>query len=180
MTLDPHKWLSVPMACGMYLARSWEALTQAFSVSTSYMPSASVEHHDAYIHSLQWSRRFIGLKLFMALATDGLPGYQAMIQRQLELGTYLKARLKEEGWHIKNASKLPLVCFAPAEQPADEQVLRIERAVADSGDAWISSVRVRKSLVLRACITSFESTHEDVDALMGLLADARASCNGRG
>jgi len=180
VTLDPHKWLSVPMACGMYLARSWEALTQAFSVSTSYMPSASVEHHDAYIHSLQWSRRFIGLKLFMALATDGLPGYQAMIQRQLELGTYLKARLKEEGWHIKNASKLPLVCFAPAEQPADEQVLRIERAVADSGDAWISSVRVRKSLVLRACITSFESTHEDVDALMGLLADARASCNGRG
>lgn len=180
VTLDPHKWLSVPMACGMYLARSWEPLTHAFSVSTSYMPSASVEHHDAYIHSLQWSRRFIGLKLFMALATDGLPGYQAMIQRQLELGAYLKTRLKEEGWHIKNASDLPLVCFGPAEQPADAQVLRIERAVADSGHAWISSVRLRKALVLRACITSFESTRADVDVLMGVLADARTSCKGHG
>lgn len=175
VTLDPHKWLAVPMACGMYLTREWDALTHAFSVSTNYMPSASIEHHDAYIHSLQWSRRFIGLKLFMALATEGLSGYRAMIAQQLELGAYLKDRLLADGWHIKNATSLPLVCFGPAEQAADEEVLRIERAVSDSGRAWISNVRLRKSLVLRACITSFESTRDDVDVLVELLAAARAA-----
>lgn len=117
-----------------------------------------LERHDAYIHSLQWSRRFMGLKLFMSLATG-----------------YLRARLVAEGWCIRNDSRLPLLCFAPTGEPGDARILQIEQAVAASGRAWISSVRLRSSLVLRACITSFESTRRDIDALIRLLAGARAA-----
>ncbi len=177
VTLDPHKWLAVPMACGMFLTREWQHLERAFAVSTTYMPSASLEHRDAYIHSLQWSRRFIGLKLFMALATEGVPGYQAMIQRQLDLGAHLKRLLTASGWHIRNDTRLPLVCFRPSLDQADgdDHVLRIERAIAASGKAWISNVQLRKERVLRACLTSFETTQQDVETLVQLLDAVRAS-----
>ena len=175
VTIDPHKWLCVPMGAGMYLTRGWADLQSAFAVRTGYMPSASLERRDAYIHSLQWSRRFIGLKLFMALAQLGVDGYARMIRRQLELGRYLRESLHAHGWNVRNDSPLPLVCFAPAAETKvqDEAVTRIAAIVVASGMAWLSTVTLRGQLVLRACITSHETTREDVDALLDLLERAR-------
>ncbi|MGH8240267.1 MAG: pyridoxal phosphate-dependent decarboxylase family protein [Steroidobacteraceae bacterium] len=174
VTIDPHKWLAVPMGAGLFLARDWTPLAQAFAVSTGYMPSASSERHDAYIHSVQWSRRFIGARLFAALATLGLDGYRALIDRSFGFGTQLRARLHAEHWQVVNRTDLPLVCFAPADAD-DERVRAIEQAVVTSGVAWISTVRLRGRLVLRACITSYETQTSDLDALVEVLARARAA-----
>ena len=99
------------------------------------MPSASLQRHDAYIHSLQWSRRFIGLKLFMALAHLGVDGYGRMIHRQLQLGRYLLDGLQECNWRVLNDSPLPLACFVPAIDAAkqDDAVTRIAAHVVGSG-----------------------------------------------
>ena len=164
VTIDPHKWLAVPMGAGMYLTRDWTALEAAFSVSTGYMPSASHEHRDPYIHSLQWSRRFNGAKLFMALATLGLDGYAAMIDRQFALGTRLRNAIAEAGFTrsstIAAAARL-LRSEGRRERGADC------RRVNATGEAWIASVALRGKPCIRACITSFETGEEDIDALVG-------------
>jgi glutamate/tyrosine decarboxylase-like PLP-dependent enzyme len=181
VTIDPHKWLCVPMGAGMYLARDWAPLETAFAVRTGYMPSASLERRDAYIHSLQWSRRFIGLKLFMALAHLGLDGYARMIRHQLQLGDALRHGLQARGWRVLNDACLPLVCFAPAVDAGRQDiVLRIAGSVVDSGVAWLSTVDLRGQLVLRACITSYETTRHDVDALLDLLDSARRKASPMG
>ena len=41
---------------------------------------------DPYAHSMQWSRRFIGLKLFLSLAVAGWEGYEEAIRRQTAMG----------------------------------------------------------------------------------------------
>lgn len=176
ITVDPHKWMSVSMGAGLFLARSWEGLEKAFSVSTSYMPSASIEQRDAYIHSYQWSRRFIGLKLFLAMANLGLSGYARLIDRAFPLAAKLREGLERMGWVIENDTPLPLVCFTPP-RASDEQVEIVERHVAGSSEAWISGVLLRGRRVLRACITSFETREDDVDRLIELLDRAwRQSC----
>lgn len=182
VTIDPHKWLCVPMGAGMYLSREWAPLEIAFSVSTDYMPSASREQRDPYIHSLQWSRRFIGLKLFMALANMGIDGYARMIRGQLALGRYLHEQLQARAWWVLNDTALPLACFAPdvAATRQDAAVRGIVDDVVTSGKAWISTVELRGHLVIRACITSFETTQADVDALLDLLDDARSRVVARG
>ncbi|MEO7679376.1 MAG: pyridoxal-dependent decarboxylase, partial [Sphingomonas sp.] len=174
VTIDPHKWLSVPMGAGLYLARDWGPLAQAFSVSTGYMPSASAERHDNYIHSVQWSRRFIGAKLFTALAVHGIDGYRDLIDRSFRLADRLRTRLQDGGWSVRNDTCLPLVCFVPSDGD-DERVQAIATAVIASGAAWISTVRLRDRLVLRACITSHESDAADVDALVDALDQAAAT-----
>lgn len=175
VTIDPHKLLAVPMGAGMYLARDWAPLEVAFGVRTGYMPSASVEHRDAYIHSLQWSRRFIGLKLFMSLATLGHSGYSKIIDQQFALGRFLREQLTASGWRLLNDTPLPLVCFAPAATASatDAAVRAIESRVVNSGKAWLSSVSLQGGAALRACITSYESTMDDVTELVCLLNDAR-------
>jgi glutamate/tyrosine decarboxylase-like PLP-dependent enzyme len=145
-------------------------------VRTGYMPSASLQRRDAYIHSLQWSRRFIGLKLFMALAHLGVDGYAQMIRRQLRLGYELRHGLQTSGWRVLNDSPLPLVCFAPAigGEEQNEAVVCIAAGIVESGVAWLSTVDLVGQLVLRACITSHETTREDVEVLLDVLDRARS------
>jgi hypothetical protein len=57
----------------------------------------------------------------------------------------------------------------------DRCVRAIEAAVVASGAAWISSAALKGRLVLRACITSYETTARDVEALLELLDDIRTS-----
>ncbi|GAA3263112.1 hypothetical protein GCM10020216_105520 [Nonomuraea helvata] len=58
------------------------ALAESFRVATSYMPAESGELPDPYVTSVQWSRRFAGLKVFLALAIAGRPGAQHGLARR--------------------------------------------------------------------------------------------------
>jgi glutamate/tyrosine decarboxylase-like PLP-dependent enzyme len=182
ITFDAHKWLSVPMGAGMYLNRHPGILERTFRVAAGYMPrEASVlPVADPYAHSMQWSRRFIGLKLFLSLAVAGWEGYEAAIRRQTAMGDLLRQRLVQEGWAIVNDTPLPVVCFVDGggEGREGRSAPFLEAVAADvvgSGDAWISTVALGEAgPALRACITNYLTGPEDVDALIAALARARS------
>jgi aromatic-L-amino-acid/L-tryptophan decarboxylase len=173
VTVDAHKWLSAPMGAGVFLTRHSHDLTSTFRVAAGYMPSA--ESSDPYLTSAQWSRRFIGLKVFMSLAVAGRAGYAAQIERDCRLGDRLRERLCERGWEIVNETPLPVVCFVPDDDAATgaAELARIAAAVERSGDAWISVAQVDGRSALRACIISHRTTEADVDALCDSLESAR-------
>ncbi len=211
ITFDAHKWLSVPMGAGIYLTRHPGILGETFGISTEYMPRldperkaagagpARAEPPDPYTHSIQWSRRFIGLKVFLALATAGWEGYAAVIRHQAAMGDLLREELAAAGWRVVNRTRLPVVCFvdgsgaraggsapagegAPAAGGGQEEAAFLEavaRAVVACGEAWLSTTRLAADLpVLRACITSFRTGPEDVRALVGALERARRQLRG--
>ena len=74
VTIDAHKWFATTMGCGMFITRHAPLLSSAFHVSTGFMPS-NVAGLDPYVTTVQWSRRFLGLRLFMSLAAAGWTGY---------------------------------------------------------------------------------------------------------
>src|SRR5207245_192282 len=112
ITCDAHKWFSVPMGAGMFFCRHPGAVAEAFRAQTVYMPGKMAGPAvDPYTTSVQWSRRFIGLKLFLALAQHGESGYVEMIERQARMGDVLGDALQRAGWHIVNTTPLPLVSF---------------------------------------------------------------------
>ena len=175
ITIDPHKWLCVPMGAGLYLSRDWPSLHRAFTVSTGYMPVSEATHPEPYQHSVQWSRRFIGLKVFVALAALGQRGYSDLIHGQIARGQELRQGLIARGWIVRNDTPLPLVCFTSdvADDAIDDASRRIEAAVVKSGRAWLSTVALRGRIVLRACITSYECTRANVDELLDVLDNVR-------
>ena len=97
VTLDAHKWLSVPMGTGVILSPHQRLLAQVFSVSTSYMPAEIDDAADPCTTSMQWSRRFAGLKIFLSLAMHGRRGYVAQLEHDVDLGATLSRRLAAEG-----------------------------------------------------------------------------------
>jgi glutamate/tyrosine decarboxylase-like PLP-dependent enzyme len=159
ITCDAHKWLSVPMGCGMFFCRHAESVAEAFRAEVSYMPGKkSGPVRDPYTTSAQWSRRFIGLKLFMALANHGESGYVEMIDHQANMGDVLRKSLMNSGWKIVNSTPLPLVCFTRD----GLDTTKFLAALHERQIAWMSPVEIAGTPAVRACITSFRTTETDV------------------
>jgi glutamate/tyrosine decarboxylase-like PLP-dependent enzyme len=161
ITCDAHKWFSVPMGAGMFFCRHPEAVAATFHAETSYMPPGTPGPvADPYTTSIQWSRRFIGLKLFLAVAHQGESGYVEMIEHQTRIGKRLRESLESTGWRIVNKTPLPLVCFTRD----GLDTTRFLAALHERQIAWMSQVQLAGSApVLRACVTSFRTTAADVD-----------------
>jgi glutamate/tyrosine decarboxylase-like PLP-dependent enzyme len=175
ITCDAHKWLSVPMAAGMFFTPHREPVLQAFRVeASSYVPPAVPDTDDPYVTTVQWSRRFIGLKVFMTLAELGRDGMAQQIERQAAMGRLLRDRLTAAGWRVVNDSPLAVVCFTHPEIEAGRTTTKavVER-VLGGGEAWLSEVRLSGPIVaLRACITSHRTTEADIDILVDELERA--------
>jgi glutamate/tyrosine decarboxylase-like PLP-dependent enzyme len=178
ITWDAHKWLSVPMGAGMFFCRHPEAVKSAFAITTSYMPQASSANTvDPYTTTIQWSRRAIGLKVFMTLAELGMPGYAELIDRQTAMGDLLRVRLHQAGWNIKNETPLPVICFThPDIQNGRITTVKILQTIYARAHVWISDVVLgEQERVLRACITSYQTDESDIEFLIKELQYALTS-----
>lgn len=159
ITCDAHKWFSVPMGAGMFFCRYPDTVAEAFRAEISYMPrKPDGSPEDPYTTSAQWSRRFIGLKLFLALAQYGESGYVEMIEHQTRMGDVLRESLKSTGWRIVNTTPLPLVCFT--REGLD--TARFLSLLRERQIAWMSEANLGGTPVVRACITSFKTTEADI------------------
>ncbi len=172
ITFDAHKWLSVPMGAGVFLTRHMEILHRVFRTQTAYMPreAAGLDVVDPHLHSMQWSRRFTGLKVFLSLLVAGRAGYEQAIRHQTAMGDLLRDELRKAGWNIQNDTPLPVICFSDS-AGADAQAIVLQ--IVSSGQAWISTTQIKGQTVLRACITNYRTQPSDIRALVQSLGDAR-------
>lgn len=166
ITIDAHKWFATTMGAGMFLTRHPVVLSSTFHVSTTFMPS-EYENLDPYVVTAQWSRRFIGLRLFVSLATAGWSGYSDHVRRSIQLIALLRGELAERGWRIANDSPLGVLCVEP---PAGRDDVRsIAKRVLASGRAWVAPAKFEGRDIVRICVTHGEATAADIAELVATL-----------
>ncbi|MBW4052294.1 MAG: aspartate aminotransferase family protein [Proteobacteria bacterium] len=170
VTIDAHKWLATTMGCGMFITRDPAITSEAFRVGAEFMPS-SASSIDPYLNSVQWSRRFMGLRLFLSLAAAGWRGYGAHVERAAQVIASVEARLAALGWSVVNDSRLAILCVLPPEGSAP--VKEIVRRMLASGRAWSAVAKLEGRDVLRICATHGETSMADVEELVAALEAAR-------
>ena len=166
ITIDAHKWLATTMGCAMFVTTQGDILSQAFHASTSFMPS-SLPDVDPYLNSVQWSRRFLGLRLFLALGAAGWHGVGAHVERSVEVVERIKGLLLARGWRIVNESPLAVLNAVPPPALGDARSL-VHRVVM-SGRAWIAPTVFEGRDAVRICASNGETTQADVDELIAAL-----------
>lgn len=180
ITCDAHKWFSVSMSAGMFFCRYRKYVAEAFHAGAAYLPESAKEAIDAYNTTLQCSRRFIGLKLFMTLAQLGDQGYADLVENQSKLGNYLRDKLVKAGFRIANQTPLPVVCFThPHIKDGEFTTAHMLDALYSRKKFWISETKLKNTIpVLRACITNFRTTAEDLDEFvkeLSLIVQSRSN-----
>jgi glutamate/tyrosine decarboxylase-like PLP-dependent enzyme len=166
LIIDAHKWLATTMGCAIFITRHGHLLSQAFHASTSFMPS-SISNVDPYLNSVQWSRRFLGLRLFLALAAAGWQGLGQHVERGVEVVEQIKGRLVASGWTVANDSQLAVLNVIPP--PSLGDVRTLVRGVVASGRAWVAPTLFEGRDVVRICATNGETSEKDIDELVAAL-----------
>lgn len=182
VTIDPHKWLFVPFECGALLTREGGAvLREAFDITPEYLSEArggaDVEF-DFFRYGQLGTRRFMALKVWMALKHLGVAGYAEIVERQIELTRHLAARLDAlEDFETVGEVETALCCarFVPEKVRAegvealDDLQRRLQQRVERSGEAWLATTVLHGRRALRINVNSFLTERRHVDDLVELL-----------
>ena len=122
---------------------------------------------DPYLNSVQWSRRFLGLRLFLSLAVAGWRGYAAHVERAVDVIDKVRQGLAAHGWSTLNDSQLAVLCAAPPQSLGDVRGI-VSRLLA-SGRAWVARTQFEGREVVRICATHGETSLADVEELIAAL-----------
>ncbi len=196
ITIDPHKWMFVPFACGALLVRGGRrVLREAFDITPEYLSEergylsgADVEY-DFFRYGQLGTRRFNALKIWMALKFLGTSGYAEIIERQIELTRYFAKRidgLKD----FKRAGEVEtaVCCFRFLPEAArelnaaaqDALQRELQQRIERSGEAWISTTVLKGRRALRVNVNSFLTEQRHIDDLLELVARESANLKGAG
>ena len=162
ITIDPHKWMAMPLAAGVILTRHPEMLERAFAVAAPYMPKAAESKGlDNSRTSTQWTRRMNSLKLWLTLRVHGRKAYEEHIDRQLNLASHFVEWIKaSEHFELAAPQILPIVAFRfKAPSLTQQQLAEIHARIVDDvnrdGHRWISETNVNGHSVLRMMVISY-------------------------
>ena len=182
VTIDPHKWMFVPFACGAVLVREGgRVLRDAFDITPEYLSEdrggADVEY-DFFRYGQLGTRRFNALKIWMALKFMGTSGYAKIIERQIELTRYLAARLDAlEGFKRVGEVETAVCCFRflpdklqnQAEEAHDRVQRNLQQRIEGSREAWVSTTVLKGRRAIRVNVNSYLTERRHIDDLIVLL-----------
>jgi glutamate/tyrosine decarboxylase-like PLP-dependent enzyme len=178
LTVDPHKWLFQPYDIGGLLVKRREDLVRTFHREPEYYAIWGPEERPLhwYQYSLEGTRRFRALKLWLSWKHLGSDGFARLIERNVDLAHHLSARARELSFEVIQP-ELAVVCLRlvrPGLVPEvlDELQRRLQRALEVSGVGWMSTTVLRGRTWLRAGVINYLSTAPDADRILDTLVGA--------
>ena len=173
LSVDAHKWLYLPKACGIVLVRRAEDLRAAFS------------HHEGYLHqddrgeavdmTLEYSRPFRALKFWLAFRAHGAAQFRAAIERNLAEAALLARTVREHAdLELLGEPQLSVVPFRHLPGgggDADAHNRELARRLLADGRVYVASATIDGAVYQRPCFVNFRTSDEDVLALVEVVRD---------
>ena len=169
-SVDAHKWLYLPKACGLVLVRDDAALAAAFSHDEGYLPHQQHELHAADI-TLEYSRPFRALKLWLAFRAHGADQFREAIAQNLGEADLLYRRAQAaEDFAVMEAppqlSIVPIRHAPPSVTDLNAHNAALARAIQEDGRIYLASALIDGEVWLRPCFVNFRTTEDDVLAVL--------------
>jgi glutamate/tyrosine decarboxylase-like PLP-dependent enzyme len=194
VSLDPHKWLYVPIDSGCLLFRDEARARAAFSFEgADYIKVHEQTADEAFAfwnYGPELSRRFRALKIWLTLRYYGVRRIAQSISEDNALAAYLGEQVEAAtDFELLASPELSICCFryvppswvglrlrgedaAAIETELDQLNTNIMNAVQRGGRAYLSSATIHGKFALRACITNFRTTRDDIDETLEIIREA--------
>jgi aromatic-L-amino-acid/L-tryptophan decarboxylase len=115
ISLDPHKWLYLPIDCGCVLYKDGAAARAAFSHTAEYTRVLERDPDEAFAfwdYGPELSRRFRALKVWMMFKHVGTRALGQAIERNMACARYFAALVKaSEDFQMLAPVELSIFCF---------------------------------------------------------------------
>lgn len=166
LVLDPHKGLFQRYGCGAVLVRDGRILERAMAYRADYLADVEDEQHPSPAdYSMELTRHFRGLGLWMSLKIHGLERFRAALEEKQLLAQYAHGRLSEiPGIQVGRAPELSIVTFRA--ESGDESTRALLDTILRRGRVHLSSTKLGGVLWIRICVLCFRSHRADIDAVI--------------
>jgi aromatic-L-amino-acid/L-tryptophan decarboxylase len=171
--LDGHKWLFVPKACGVLLVRNRADLEAAFSHDAPYIPEIEFGEHPVE-WTLEYSRPFRALKLWLALRAHGAEAFREAIEHDLELARLVADLVRSaDDLELMTEPALSIVPFrhVPSRGDPDAHNRRLVGALQRDGRVYVTGAVVDGRWCLRPCIVNYRTSADDARALVDVVRE---------
>ena len=178
VTIDPHKWFYAPLDAGAILVRDERRLTASFGMKPSYLTDEfdrAKERYQYYVHGLEQSRRFRGLKVWVSFKRYGTRQIGEWIDNNVRQARHLHSLVVSHP-DFEAASNPPMsaICIRykgadPDEQRSRELHAYVMRRVEESGKFWISTTELKGKSWFRINPVNFRTRMEHMEQLLALL-----------
>ncbi len=187
VSLDPHKWLFVPIDASCLLVQDADHMRRFFTLVPEYLKVSQAETesvHHPMEYTIELSRRFRALKIWMVLKVHGTDAVQKLIDHHLELAAELGDWVKgTPDFELLAPVMTSVVCFrrmprsasrlpeAESERRLDALNTELLERINRYGGLFLSHCRLDGRFALRVCITHLRSRREDIERLKGALVE---------
>lgn len=176
LSLDPHKWLYQPLSCGCLLYCDRETAARTFSGSAEYTKSFSSNAEESFAffdESIELSRSFRALKLWLSIRYHGLNAIRSSIGCDMELAALLQQ-------HVENTPELELlspaalsaVCFRHrgtaglSHDDLNNFNSTLLQQLLARGRVYLSNAELDGAFALRACIVNHRTEAADMQLII--------------
>jgi aromatic-L-amino-acid decarboxylase len=184
LSLDPHKWLYQPLDAGCLLHRDAGVAQKAFAHTGEYARALTIDPVEGFAffeESVELSRRFRALKLWLSLRYHGFGAFRDAIRRDVAHARQLAALITSQpALELMAPVELSAVCFRyRGTNKASEEGLNLLNAailkrVVERGRVYLSNASLRNRFCLRACVVNHRTTDADIDSVVAeVLAAAK-------
>ena len=180
VSLDPHKWLYLPVDCGCVLYRNPQNARATFAHEAEYTRVLNQETADEafafWDYGPELSRRFRALKVWMLLKSVGLRSLGEAIERNIACARHLEQLVRQsDDFEMLAPVELSIFCFryAPLElkrtaagHEIDSLNERLLTELQRDGSSYLSNARMNGRFALRGCVLNYRTTFQDMEILL--------------
>lgn len=171
ITIDFHKMFLLPISCSAILMKDGERL-KCFELHADYL-NREEDEEDGYINlvgkSMQTTRRFDALKVFMAFQTRGVEGFSRIIDTAVGNASYFFDRISSDDAFIAPVEpELSSVVFAL--DMGDDVNKRVRRMLLSEGTVIGQTVKDGR-VMLKFTLLNPNLTHDMIDSIIARIKE---------
>ena len=193
LSVDPHKWMAIPIGCGAVFVRDRELLGRTYAMGPAdYIPSQEPSESDLASPFDEWGGEFFklglelsapsrGLAVWALLKEIGAAGLAARVSRHLDCARRVADRVRDSDELELLAEPVLSICcfrFHPPDVDDEEELAALNAEIVKRVRARgrvPSTTRVAGSLAIRPCFINPRTTLADADLLIDdVLAEGRS------
>lgn len=173
ITVDFHKMFLLPVSCSALLVKEKNSL-ECFSLHADYL-NREEDEEDGYINlvgkSIQTTRRFDSLKVFMAFKCRGKDGFSAIIDKVVENAEYFYCKISSNPeFEVALKPELSSVVFRV--KGSDELNKKIRRELLSKGIVIGQTVKDGKTM-LKFTLLNPRLDHCKIDELIRTIEEKK-------
>jgi aromatic-L-amino-acid decarboxylase len=169
VSVDAHKWMYLPKACGVVLIHDERALAAAFAHDADYMLRTGEQWNPVDL-TLEYSRPFRPLKLWLAFRVHGAAAFREALERNLAQARLLADEIRRhDDLELLVEPQLTVVPFRhvpPGVEDLDTHNRLVADAIQAEANIYLAAATYDGVVGLRPCIVNYRTTDDDVRAIV--------------